>query len=91
MMSNDADLLGVSLDVSPMHLKARFRHLARIHHPDHGGDPVFFDRLRQAYERLQARIEARPCEECEGLGSVRVGRGFNQTRQVCPLCRGVKP
>lgn len=32
--------------------KAAYRRLARLHHPDHGGDPAAFHRIQAAYERL---------------------------------------
>lgn len=32
--------------------KAAYRRLARLHHPDLGGDPAAFHRLQAAYERL---------------------------------------
>jgi curved DNA-binding protein CbpA len=31
--------------------------LARRHHPDAGGDPAEFKRLRQAYEQALAHLE----------------------------------
>jgi hypothetical protein len=40
--------------------KRAFRQLARSHHPDRGGDPETFHRLRLAYERLVADDTVRP-------------------------------
>ena len=43
------EVLGVSADVSLEALRARFRELARLHHPDRGGDAVCFHRITIAY------------------------------------------
>jgi hypothetical protein len=38
---------------APMELvKAAHRILAKMHHPDHGGDPEEFLKIQQAYERI---------------------------------------
>lgn len=48
----DWDELGLPEESGAEALKARFRVLARRHHPDAGGDPELFLRLNRAYRRL---------------------------------------
>ena len=44
--------LGVGTDTSEDGLRRAFRTLARTHHPDLGGDPERFDRIRRAFALL---------------------------------------
>ena len=50
----DADFatLGLGPTATLAEVKARFRELAMVHHPDKGGDAAEFRRLRDAYERI---------------------------------------
>lgn len=45
------DILGVDCDADKPAVVNAFRALAKIHHPDAGGTPADFKRLRQAYEQ----------------------------------------
>lgn len=47
-----AGTLGVSPDISTDELHAAYKDLAKIHHPDLGGDPDFMMVLSQAYDEL---------------------------------------
>ena len=49
-------LLGLDDPLDPAVLRARFRELARTHHPDHGGDAAAFRRLQDASALLQAEL-----------------------------------
>lgn len=31
-------------------IRQKFLHLARVYHPDNGGDPVIFDQVKKAYD-----------------------------------------
>jgi len=42
--------LGVKADATRTDVKNAFRALSKIHHPDVGGAPEDFRRLRQAYD-----------------------------------------
>ncbi|WP_138442470.1 J domain-containing protein [Sinomonas susongensis] len=46
------EVLGVPVTASLQEIKAAYRRAARIHHPDHGGDPADFRRVTLAYEVL---------------------------------------
>lgn len=43
--------LGLTSDATSDEIQKAWRKLAKIHHPDRGGDPEEFKRLRDAYER----------------------------------------
>jgi len=48
------DVLGVKKEASKPEILSAFRALARVHHPDTGGDAATFKRLREAYEQALA-------------------------------------
>ena len=47
-----ADTLGVAPDCSPDELHSAYKNLAKIHHPDLGGDADFMKVLSEAYDQL---------------------------------------
>jgi len=49
------DVLGVQQDAGEVEIRNAFRALARVHHPDAGGDAVAFQRLRMAYDQAMGR------------------------------------
>ncbi len=48
-------ILGVSPSATWSEIKRAYHALARIHHPDIGGDPAAFRRMQAAFEVLEAR------------------------------------
>ena len=46
--------LGLDDSADSAEIRARYRQLASQHHPDKGGDPEEFRRIREAYEQLMA-------------------------------------
>lgn len=58
--------LGLGPDADDAALRRAFRELARAHHPDRGGDPARFDRVRRAFALLTS---------AGGPVGVRVGTG----------------
>ncbi|MCB0164263.1 MAG: DnaJ domain-containing protein [Anaerolineae bacterium] len=50
-------VLGVEQDAGLTAARNAYRALARRHHPDAGGDPEEFQRLRRAYEAAVTAIE----------------------------------
>jgi curved DNA-binding protein CbpA len=48
--------LEISIDASDEEIKAQYRALAMIHHPDKGGDEEKFKRIKEAYEILSDPI-----------------------------------
>lgn len=49
----DIEILGCKAGDPPDKIRREFRRLAKIHHPDVGGDPAEFRRIRSAYARLK--------------------------------------
>lgn len=84
--------LGISDDATLDQVKAAWRVLASQHHPDHGGDPIEFDRLRKAYkEALALAEEPLICGNCGGQGrrSNPRAKGFHgDFKLMCPICKG---
>jgi DnaJ-class molecular chaperone len=50
-------ILGVAPEADQTAIRNAYRALARIHHPDTGGDPAEFQRLGQAYEAALVHLE----------------------------------
>jgi DnaJ family protein A protein 2 len=44
------EVLGIKPDAAKADIRNAFRALSKIHHPDAGGDPNDFKRLREAYD-----------------------------------------
>lgn len=51
-MSDLYEVLGVPRDATPDQIKKAYRHLAKTHHPDTGGDAEAFRRISHAFEVL---------------------------------------
>jgi hypothetical protein len=52
-------VLGVAPDAPSEVVRSAYRALALVHHPDKGGDPVVFQRIRRAYEEAQKGLVGR--------------------------------
>lgn len=51
-----ATVLGISLDADSSVIKAAWRRLVKVHHPDAGGDPGRFQEIQSAYEILRMEV-----------------------------------
>lgn len=88
-MSKAFEKLGLPTTATPDEVKAKWRRLCKIHHPDRGGNPVEFDELRRAYKQAHAEAsEPKPCGACAGSGKVTQSHGFNSIELPCPSCGG---
>lgn len=95
-LSSAFGVLGLSPEATVDAVKARWRELARQHHPDKGGDAETFHKFRQAYmTALQAAIKASKrrgdCSDCAGTGKVvnpLMSRSFHVVRIRCKTCGG---
>jgi len=56
---DDRTILGVAPNASIIDIKKRFRYLAKVHHPDVGGDPKKFAEIKKAYDNLMHPLFAR--------------------------------
>jgi hypothetical protein len=50
--SSSYDILGIDEDADETEIKQAFRRMALLTHPDKGGDPEEFKKVREAYESL---------------------------------------
>lgn len=88
-MSKAFQTLGLPDTATPDEVKAKWRQLCMIHHPDRGGNPVEFDELRRAYKQAHAEAsEPKSCGSCGGSGKVTQSHGFNSIELSCPSCGG---
>lgn len=88
-MSNPFEILGLGSDASADEVKARWRELCKVHHPDRGGNAVDFNTYRLAYNQaFKIASEPKKCERCHGTRSVLIGAGFGAMKVVCPDCKG---
>lgn len=84
-MSHLTDL-GLPDTATAAEVKAAFREKAQELHPDHGGDPVEFDALRNTYMAALSEIANRKCSCCNGTKKVERTIGFRTIKLACPLC-----
>lgn len=89
-MSKAFITLGISEMSTPSEVKARWRELCSIHHPDRGGNSVEFTTYRKAYNTAMA-IAAAPksCIHCLGTGRIKTTSGFNTIELSCLRCEGL--
>lgn len=88
-MSKAFQTLGLPETASPEEVKAKWRELCMIHHPDRGGNAVEFNEIRKAYKQAMEEASApKPCGSCGGSGKVKHSHGFNSIDLPCPTCGG---
>ena len=46
-------ILGLDEDVTDQEIKQRYRYLIKKHHPDRGGDPKRFKKIKKAYDKIR--------------------------------------
>lgn len=89
-MSKAFALLDLPVTATPEEIKAKWRDLAMVHHPDHGGNPCTFDELRKAYKAaLEEASQPKICPECKGQRKILQGHGFNTISMPCKTCGGL--
>jgi DnaJ-class molecular chaperone len=82
-------IMGLGRKATMKDLKARRAELALVHHPDVGGEPADFARIKEAYEVCKQHLpDSEPCKVCGGGGSIRRVDGFHVYRVTCLFCRG---
>lgn len=98
-MSSPFDALGLPATASAEQVRKRYLELAKVHHPDAGGSPEAFNRLREAYEAalenvgVAKREDDGPCATCGGTRKMTKTFGFQTVELACPAClqRGEVP
>lgn len=87
--ANPYEVLGLPVGASVEAIKARWRTLAREHHPDHGGTAENFHRYRAAYNAALADAgKPKTCIPCQGSGRVTRQVGVNTLVMRCDACKG---
>lgn len=80
---------GLPDTATPGEVKAKWRSLAAVHHPDKGGNAAEFARLRTLYSAALAEsLEPKQCPLCHGSGKIIQTRGFNSIQLPCNECSG---
>lgn len=88
-MSEAFTILGLPVTATPDEIKARWRELAMVHHPDRGGDAATFNAICDAYKIAMEEASApKECPRCLGSGKVKQSRGFSSVDMLCPACGG---
>lgn len=88
-MSKAFATLGLPETATPDEVKAKWRELCMIHHPDRGGNPVEFNEIRKAYKvAMEEASQPKPCGTCSGGGKVKQTHGWNSIELPCPACGG---
>jgi DnaJ-class molecular chaperone len=88
-MSKAFATLGLPDTAAPDEVKAKWRELCMIHHPDRGGNPVEFDEVRRAYKAAMAKAsEPKPCNTCSGTGKIKQTSGWSSIDMPCQACGG---
>jgi DnaJ-class molecular chaperone len=84
-------LLGVRPPFNEQELRRAFKALAKVHHPDKGGDQDTFVRLRAAYEMLEPDC-GKAVEvvgwTVEGVRVDTLGKGLKTSARKCNGCSG---
>jgi curved DNA-binding protein CbpA len=83
MDTNLYDILGLSKNASFDEIKAKYKSLAQQHHPDKGGDPDLFKKIKHAYEILSDSIRRK---KYDTTGQYDHGPSI-QTEALDTLCR----
>jgi DnaJ-class molecular chaperone len=88
-MSKAFETLGLPDTATPDEVRAKWRELVMIHHPDRGGNPCDFNDFRKAYKTAYAEAsEPKACPQCHGSGKVKQSHGFNSIDLPCAFCGG---
>ena len=83
------EILGIAADASPKEIRAAFRERSKVLHPDHGGDPLDFHNLKEAYDEAMEGIYRKRCLPCKGTGRIHHSGGtWGAVSLNCSDCRG---
>lgn len=86
MASEALRALGLLDGATIEEVKAAYRKLARIAHPDNGGDLLAFCQLNTHYLDAAREVTSRPCPDCGGSKKVIVKKGFSTFTTICQRC-----
>lgn len=88
-MSKAFATLGLPETATPDEVKAKWRELVMIHHPDRGGNSCDFNEIRKAYKIAMEEASApKACPQCNGTGKIKQSYGFSSIDMPCMACGG---
>lgn len=88
-MSKAFATLGLPETATPDEVKAKWRELVMVRHPDRGGDPCDFNEIRKAYKIAMEEASApKACPQCNGTGKIKQSHGFSSIDMPCMACGG---
>lgn len=88
-MSKAFATLGLPETATPDEVKAKWRELCMIHHPDRGGNAVEFNEIRKAYKVAMEEASApKACPQCNGTGKTKQSHGWSSIELPCQACGG---
>lgn len=88
-MSKAFATLGLPETATPDEVKAKWRELVMVHHPDRGGNPCDFNEIRKAYKIAMEEASApKACPQCNGTGKIKQSHGFSSIDMSCMACGG---
>jgi len=83
------EILGLPDLATAGEVKTAYHRLAEGTHPDKGGDPREFHKIRLAYvQAMSIAVEPVTCDGCLGTGRAMVSRGFSAIGVICAMCGG---
>jgi DnaJ-class molecular chaperone len=89
-MSKAFTTMGLTDTATPDEVKAKWRELCMIHHPDRGGNAVEFNTIRKAYKvAMEEASVPKACPQCLGTGKTKQTYGFSSIELPCAQCGGV--
>jgi curved DNA-binding protein CbpA len=86
LVLNPYETLGVDKDATMSTIKAQYRKLAKLYHPDAGGDPEEFQRLAMAYSVL---TDPEWREQYDITGTVDRGAVMNEFAQMVQILANI--
>ena len=88
-MSKAFATLGLPDTATPDEVKAKWRELCMIHHPDRGGNSVEFNTIRKAYKQaFDEASQPKACSSCNGTGKYKKTSGWSSIEMTCLDCGG---
>lgn len=88
-MSKAFAILGLPETATPDEVRAKWRELVKVHHPDRGGNPCDFTEIHKAYMIAMKEASApKPCPQCNGTGKIKQSHGFSSIDMLCMACGG---
>lgn len=85
----DWEILGLETGASLEDVKYEYKILAKVHHPDIGGDAEKFIKIQRAATRLIKQLTIpKICKTCNGSGVALATSGFHSIPVICQECGG---